>query len=241
MPIPFGQQVPTPTSTTLFNGTVEQKLDRLALRELAEGWPTHRDAWNWKHFRSIFTDDAQLFTTWSAGKSIDEFIEVSKKGFANGDRIMHQCLGCSVEINQPGKRGLALLKTQIYQRFESDAAGGGKCEVDVECQNRFVFFFEKQGNGEWKAAYYKVFYEKDRVVPLDPRRVPKIDDEKLAKFPYGYRYLGYYQSLLGHTVKMDLPLADGEEHDRMYDAMRAWTDDEADRKTMDGLLGVERK
>ncbi|GAA5880172.1 hypothetical protein JCM8547_006578 [Rhodosporidiobolus lusitaniae] len=240
MSIPFGEQVPTPSSTTVNNGTVEQKLDRYAIRELCEGWPCHRDAWNWKHFRSIFTDDAQIFTTWSAGKSINGFIKVSKEGFAKGERIMHQCLGSSAEVNAKANRGLGIVKTIITQRFESDAEGGGKCEVDVECQNRFVFFVEKQENGDWKAAYYKVFYEKDKVIPVDPRKIPKIDDAKLATFPYGYRYLGYYQSLLGHAVKMDLPLAAGDEHDKMYEAMRAWTDDEEGREKMDELLGVDR-
>ncbi|GAA6033657.1 hypothetical protein JCM8097_004369 [Rhodosporidiobolus ruineniae] len=247
MPVPFGQQVPTPKTTTVLNGTLEQKIDRFTIAELIQGWPCHRDAWNWKHFRDMFTNDAQLFTTWSAGKSIDGFIEVSQKGFANGDRIMHKCLGTTVEVNATGQRGIGIVKTEITQRFESEAEGGGTCEVDVECQNRFVFFVEKQANGDWKTAYYKVFYEKDKVIPVDPRRIPKsavrwqINDDKLQTFPYGYRYLGYYQSLRGHAVKLDLPLADGEEHDRMYQAMCAWTDDEADRKTMDGLLGVERQ
>jgi hypothetical protein len=100
------------------------------------------------------------------------------------------------------------------------------------------------------------------VIPVDPRKIPKvrlpfsplssslarrsqlplpqIDDAKLVTFPYGYRHLGYCQSLLWHNVKMDLPTAEGEEHDRLYDAMRTWTDDEAGRTRMYELLGVQR-
>lgn len=38
----------------LVNGTVEQKLDRLAIREICEGWPTHRDAQEWPRVRHIY-------------------------------------------------------------------------------------------------------------------------------------------------------------------------------------------
>ena len=69
------------TSPCAVNGTTEQKLDRLAIREICEGWPCHRDAQEWSRYRACFAPNAYVFTTWSAGKTIDEFIEVSKKGF----------------------------------------------------------------------------------------------------------------------------------------------------------------
>ena len=47
---------PRPSRTPAVNGTTEQKLDRLAIRELCEGWPTHRDAQEWEKFRELFTD-----------------------------------------------------------------------------------------------------------------------------------------------------------------------------------------
>lgn len=81
MSTPFGAQVPSPTTTKLFNGPDKDKLDRLAIREICEGWPCHRDARNWRavrarsllrapettelttvrrQYRSMFTDDAQV-------------------------------------------------------------------------------------------------------------------------------------------------------------------------------------
>lgn len=47
MSTPFGAQVPSPTTTKLFNGPDQDRLDRLAVREICEGWPCHRDARNW--------------------------------------------------------------------------------------------------------------------------------------------------------------------------------------------------
>ncbi|KAI5479014.1 hypothetical protein MNV49_004418 [Pseudohyphozyma bogoriensis] len=239
---PWGESPLLPTGTINLNGTTEQKLDRLAIRELCEGWPTHRDAQEWEPFRALFTNSAYVFTTWSDGCSIDEFIRVSKKGFYDGERIMHQCLGCTVETNAAGTRGIGKLKTVITQRFDFPALDGeGTVEVDVECQNRFVFFVVKTETGEWKCEYYKVFYEKDKAIPVDPRRIPKIDDEKLAPLPYGYRYLAYAQQYIaGHKVKMDLPQARGEEFDLMYDAFQLWID-EAPAAEVEKVLGIVRK
>lgn len=31
-------------------------------------------------------------------------------------------------------------------------------------------------------------YEKDWMKPVNPNRVPKLDETKLAKYPAGYRY-----------------------------------------------------
>ncbi|BGP21156.1 pathogenesis associated protein pep2 [Rhodotorula toruloides] len=240
---PFGAQVPSPSTTTLFNGPDSAKLDRLVIREICEGWPCHRDARNWRAYRSMFTDDAQVFTTWSAGKSIDDFISASIAGFNRGERIMHAAMGCSVELGTGtnSKRAVGILKTCIDQRFELDGEKGSKVEVDAQCLNRFCFFCEKNEAGEWKVAYYKVIYEKDRLIPVDPCKLPKLDDTLLSRFPYGYRYLGFCQSLLGHEVMLDLPIASGPEHERLYEAMRAWTEEGADRERMDGLLRVERK
>src|SRR5438105_3319999 len=53
-------------------------LERFKIREICEGWPTHRDAAEWEKYRSMFHDDAFIATSWSQGR-VDEFIESSKK------------------------------------------------------------------------------------------------------------------------------------------------------------------
>jgi hypothetical protein len=77
------------------------------------------------------------------------------------------------------------------------------------------------------------------MIPVDPRRLPKLDDEQLASMPYGYRYLGYCQAALGHPVLHDLPQAKGEEADRLYEATIAWMDGKGSG-TVDGLLKINR-
>lgn len=114
---------------------------------------------------------------------------------------------------------------------------GSDCQVDIEADCRLCFFLQKY-NGEWKNHFFKGFYEKDKAIPVDPRKVPVFDDAKLASFPEGYRmqnnsitdrfadvltagYLAYGQSA-AYKIKMDLPQNHGDEHDHFYESFVSW-------------------
>ena len=59
---------------------------------------------------------------------------------------------------------------------------------------------------KWKARWVHRWYEKDKLIPVDPRKVPELDDELLKTFPSGYRYLAYCQkTTMGLEVMTDLP------------------------------------
>lgn len=45
------------------NGSSQDVLDRYAVSELCKGWPVYRDASEWKNYRSLFTDDACVWTS----------------------------------------------------------------------------------------------------------------------------------------------------------------------------------
>lgn len=98
------------------------------------------------------------------------------------------------------------MKATITQRF---LLGG--CEVDAEADCRFLFLWHRvsntsTGQHEWKAKYVRHWYEKDKLIPVDPRRCPDIDDNLLQSFPPGYRYLAYCQEkVMGVKVDKDLP------------------------------------
>lgn len=44
-------------------GTQADLLDRLAVSELCKGWPVYRDASEWKNYRSLFAEDAYVWTS----------------------------------------------------------------------------------------------------------------------------------------------------------------------------------
>ncbi|KIY47730.1 hypothetical protein FISHEDRAFT_65982 [Fistulina hepatica ATCC 64428] len=207
------------------NGTLEETIDRLQVAELCKGWPVYRDASEWNNFRDLFTDDAYVWTTWSGGVTIDQFIAVSKAGKAKGDFIMHRENGTLVDLNPKTRRAVGKMKTTITQRFTLPATTPGEtCQADVECDNRFIFFCQKLDSGEWKCKYYKVFYEKDRVVPVDPAKPPaSFDEAELAKYPEGYRYLAVAQNAIGHRIA-NLPTLRNSQFEKMYEAMGQWLD-----------------
>lgn len=45
------------------NGTHSELHDRLAVSELCKGWAVYRDASEWMNFRSMFADDAYVWTS----------------------------------------------------------------------------------------------------------------------------------------------------------------------------------
>ncbi|KAJ7667125.1 PEP2-like protein [Mycena rosella] len=214
-----------PTNAIRNNGPNDLVLERFKLRELAEGWPMYRDAREWENFRSIFHPGAFVYTTWTGRISIDDFIMISQEGMDRGASIMHRIHGSSVDLATAGTRAVVKMKATITQRFELPP---NSVLVDAETDCRFCMFFEKDSESTWGARFVRHFYEKDKLIPVDPRHIPIIDDEKLAGFPAGYRYLAYCQEacMPGIKVKRDMPGIRGEEHDLLLRQAKAWLDGE---------------
>ncbi|KAK7987479.1 Pea pathogenicity protein 2 [Apiospora arundinis] len=215
------------------NGSSEDLLNRFAVSELCKGWPVYRDASEWKNYRSLFCKEAMVWTTWSKGQTVDNFIAISKRGKDRGDFIMHRECGTLVELSPSHPdRAIGKMKATITQRFQTQASQANVfcpegAEYDVDCDCRFIFFCVKQdaenGGKEWKAKYVKLFYEKDKVVPVDGNRAPTFAPELLNSFPEGYRHLAAAQSGLGYPVTRCLPTA--RDHDAwhaMYGKMEQW-------------------
>ena len=59
----------------------------------------------------------------------------------------------------------------------------------------FVFFFFEKVDGRWGARFVRHWYEKDKLLPVNPNKVPKVDQAKLDSYPEGYKCLAYCQEL----------------------------------------------
>ena len=130
---------------------------------------------------------------------------------------MHRENGSLVDLNLGKGRAIGKLKATITQRFTIQ---GMQCDVD--CDVRFIFFCLRDANSDWKCKYYKSFYEKDKVSPVDGKNCPDFSKELLAQYPEGYQYLGAAQHMIGHEILMDLATANNKEFFMMYDAMHEW-------------------
>ena len=187
--------------------------DRTLLRELVENWAVWRDAGDWKRFATVWHDDGVMMATWFQGPAA-EFIRVTQEGWARGVSILHFLGGSSVEL--AGDRALVQTKMTISQRGE---VHGVLC--DVVCTGRFVDFIERR-NGRWGMVLRQPIYEKDRIDPVDPVARLELDAARLATFPKGYRHLAYIQTLIGYTVKLDMPQLTGPEVERLMARGAGW-------------------
>ena len=188
-------------------------IDRLAIRQLVENWVLWRDARDWERFRTVWWPEGRMMATWTQGTG-DEFIAMSKQGWAKGVRILHFLGGHTSDI--AGNRAVAQTKMTIAQRAVVE---GVLC--DVVCSGRFYDFLEKRGES-WGYMLRQPIYEKDRLDSVVPGTHPKLDADLLAQFPEGYRHLAYLQTRIGYTVKRDMPGLDGPELERLYARGASW-------------------
>ncbi|KAK4443266.1 hypothetical protein QBC34DRAFT_311388 [Podospora aff. communis PSN243] len=202
------------------NGSAAQLLDRLAVAELCKGWPVYRDASEWGNYRDLFTEDGTVWTTWSGPRHISDFISISQAGKKAGVFIMHRECGTLAELSKAHpNRAVGKMKATITHRFTFPES-----QFDVDCDCRFIFFAQRDPeSGEWKARYVKLFYEKDKVVPVDGRTAPVFEKEELERYPAGYCYLGAAQARLGYEIDVCLPTPfNGGLYERMYGEMEKW-------------------
>jgi hypothetical protein len=186
--------------------------DRTAIREVVENWALWRDAGDWDRFATVWHEDGWMTATWFQGPA-RRFIDVSRDGFERGVSILHFLGGftCDVAAN----RAIAQTKMTINQRATVEGV-----LVDVVCTGRFYDFLEKRGR--WAIVRRQPIYEKDRMDPVDPSARLSLDAGHLARFPEGYRHLGYLQSRNGFTVKTDLPGLRGRAVELLYAEGAAW-------------------
>ena len=187
--------------------------ERRDIREVIENWALWRDAGDWERFATVWHPGAEMWATWFQGPAT-KFIEVSRAGFESGVSILHLLGGSTCDI--AGPRAIAQTKMTISQRADVDGV-----RADVLCTGRFYDFFEKR-DGRWGIVRRRLIYEKDRMDPVDPGVLLKLDPERLARFPEGYRYLGYLQSSIGFKVKDGLPGLRGPSVDKLYAEGKAW-------------------
>lgn len=193
-------------------------IDRLAIRDLIENWVVWRDAGDWDRFRTVWWDDGRMVATWTQGTA-DEFIAMSKAGWAKGVSIMHFLGGQSIDL--AGNRAISQTKMTIAQR-----ALVHDVNVDVMLTGRFYDFLEKR-DGRWGLVLRQPIYEKDRIDPVIPGTPLKLDADLLASFPEGYRHLAYLQTQIGYTIKPDMPGLKGSAIETLYASGKKWLNGEA--------------
>jgi hypothetical protein len=188
-------------------------LDRLAIAEVVNSWVLWSDAGDWERFATVWHDAGWMTATWFQG-SATEFQKARRAGLERGVSIIHFLGGTSIEI--AAERAIAQTKMTINQRATVDDV-----LVDAVCTGRFYDFFAKR-SGRWAIVRRQPIYEKDRLDPVEPGRTLTLDAALLARFPEGYRHLGYLQTKAGFNVRLGLPGLRGPEVEKLYAEGAAW-------------------
>jgi len=191
----------------------QELLDRLTIKQLVDNWVVWRDAGHWDRFRTVWHDDGVMQATWTQGTA-DEFIAMSKEGWAKGVSILHFLGGNSIDL--AGDRAISQTKMTISQR-----ARVHDVLVDVVCTGRFYDFIERR-NGKWGFVLRQPIYEKDRMDPVDPAGKVELDQTLLMSFPEGYRHLAYLQSQIGYKIKLNMPGLKGDLVEALYKRGADW-------------------
>jgi len=191
--------------------------DELEIRQMVERWAVWRDAGDWDRFATVWHPEGVMMATWFQGPFKD-FIRVTQEGWAKGVSILHFLGGSAVEV--AGDRAIAQTKMTISQRGMVEGSDGPVL-CDVVCTGRFYDFVSRH-EGRWKLLHRQPIYEKDRIDPVDPVAVLKLDQQALASYPEGYRHLAYIQTRIGYKVKMDMLMLKGAGVENLYQRGSRW-------------------
>jgi hypothetical protein len=187
--------------------------DEEAIRAVVQRWAVARDAGLWGALLDTWHPDGRMHTTWCKATAA-EFVEAVRGAFESGLVVHHYLGGTMVEVS--GDRAIAQSKTTIANRVTLDGV-----ECDLLCWGRFYDFFERR-DGRWAIVLRLPIYEKDRVDVVMPGATLDVDQELLASFPSGCRWLLYAQHKAGLPIITEQAGVTGELVERIYAAGAIW-------------------
>jgi hypothetical protein len=168
---------------------------------------------DWDRLRPVWHEDGRMSASWRQGTA-DEFIASNRANWDKGLSIFHELGAVVIDVNRD--RAVSQAKMTITQRAELD---GVLC--DVTCMARHVDRWEKR-DGLWGLLLRETVFDRDRLDPVVPGQVVKLDPELLNRFPAPYRRLAYLQTKLGFNVSPEIPHLRSEAAEALYAEGRRW-------------------
>ena len=152
-------------------------------------------------------DTAKTFVdiSWIKG-TVEDWIYGSAKMTKTGLGALHTMQPAEILIN--GSRAIATTTISIRARILYKG-----CDLDLESWAHQLQRFEKV-IGNWKLVRFQAVYIRDSVsTPFPGLKVPELDEEAqavLSKARPPFKWLAWQMSLIGETVRSDLPGYDDE-------------------------------
>ena len=180
----------------------QNQADRTAIDSLIQYERTSRDTGQWSEMADCYHPDSLVVVSWFRGTG-REFAERSSKIAGGKIYTFHQMSPAAVTLH--GDRALADTGCSIHGLTEVDGV-----DVDITSYTRLLWRAVRSGSG-WLLAGLQAYYVSDTIAPLDPTRIPQIDQEIYGKLRRSYRSIGYSMARSGFPVPDDLPGIDRPE------------------------------
>lgn len=187
--------------------------DRTEIELLYHRLRQARDMGWWDRLAACYHSDTILDLSWFKGP-VTEFAKATTK-MASRLFSFHEIGASVVEIN----RNRATIDTLVVIHLISELDGIGVDCVGY-CRERMKV---ERRTDKWLFAGVNSIYLYDTLIPTNPARVPRLDEEKLNSFRPSYRFLSYMLTERGLPARDDLPGADRPESVRaVVEEEEAW-------------------
>ena len=181
---------------------IDQSVARGEIIELVQRERLARDMQQWDELVSCYSPASEVEISWFKGSGA-EFAAASARMMSGALQTFHQMSPTVTRIK--GDRALADSGCAIHVMGKLDGI-----EVNVIAQAR-VWSRVERVVGNWLMASLRVVYVRDVMIPVDPTRVPTLDQAKLASYRPSYRFVSFMLASHGMKTRDDLPGTDEPE------------------------------
>ena len=161
-----------------------------------------RETHNWADETACFHPDAVVEVSWFKG-SAAKFIEAGKSN-PDAETVHFDSMSPGV-VWLKNDRAISDTACAVHTFSQLD-----DIEVSTTSYTRLLWRVQRS-DGQWLIRGLRGLYIRDTLVPRDPNKMPKLDEEKLRGFRPSYRYLSYILTAGGSPAHNDLPGMDQPE------------------------------
>ncbi len=193
---------------------VNQSVARGEICELVQRERLARDMQQWEELVSCYSAQSEIEISWFKGSGA-EFAAASARMMSGPLQTFHQMGPTVTRIN--GNRALADSGCAIHVLGKID-----DIDVNVIAQARVWSRVERSGT-DWLLTSLRVVYLRDVMIPVDPGRVPALNQAELASYRPSYRFVSLMLAYHGMKTRNDLPGTDQPETvNRLRKAEEVW-------------------
>ncbi len=193
---------------------MERSIARGEIIELVQRERLARDMQQWDELVSCYSPGSEVEISWFKGSGA-EFAAASARMMSGALQTFHQMSPTVTRIR--GDRALADSGCAIHLLGKIDGIA-----MNVVAQARIWSRVERIAD-DWLMASLRVVYVRDVILPVDPSRVPTLDQAKLASYRPSYRFVSFMLASHGMKTRNDLPGTDEPEAvNALRHAEEAW-------------------